>query len=353
MREEGYKPAGGWKGCYGTEPFDLRLTVLRLVRNLPAAAVLTILSILLFGGGYYVKNVLLGGARMYAATSFFRVEYAVDNVEDMMTVYINEMSWNTYLQSDLFLDMAGRYLGEGTDSRELADSLEAFVLSDLRVPSVRVTTDSAERTEAVIRAVEEAMTRDFPGEIEEIASVRVIDSGQAQEVIPDVRPERAFLLSGVLGCFFAVTVLLLKETGDDSIWLPASVWKRYGIRCLGTMKSPGLEKELKEVFPEGGALCTVQAGQDPEAVLESLRRACPKAAGEGWYGVASPLEDEEAGRKLQGAAGVLLAVKAGAHAGKQLEYAAEYLEQRGCAPAAVVLWDADERLIRQYYFGRK
>ena len=68
-----------WRGYYGKEPFDLRLTFLRLLRRLPFVAAVTLLGTLVFGGGYYVKNVLLQGDRTYAATSVYHVEYAVEN----------------------------------------------------------------------------------------------------------------------------------------------------------------------------------------------------------------------------------------------------------------------------------
>ena len=45
---------------YGKEPFDLRLTALRLLRNLNKILLWTAVGTLLFGGGYYVKNVLFG-----------------------------------------------------------------------------------------------------------------------------------------------------------------------------------------------------------------------------------------------------------------------------------------------------
>ena len=47
------------EASYAKEPFDLRLLLLRLGRNLWKILALTILGTVLFGGGYYVKKVLL------------------------------------------------------------------------------------------------------------------------------------------------------------------------------------------------------------------------------------------------------------------------------------------------------
>ena len=63
------------EASYGKEPFDLRLLLLRLGRNLWEILALTILGTVLFGGGYYVKNVLLQPDPGYAASSPYKVEY--------------------------------------------------------------------------------------------------------------------------------------------------------------------------------------------------------------------------------------------------------------------------------------
>ena len=60
---------------YGKEPFDLRLMCLRLCRKLWKILAVTAVGTLLFGGGYYVKNVVLQPDPGYAASSTYKVEY--------------------------------------------------------------------------------------------------------------------------------------------------------------------------------------------------------------------------------------------------------------------------------------
>lgn len=367
-KESAVQPDGRnfWKGHYGKEPFDLRLTVLRMLIKLPVIALVTLLGVLVFGGGYYVKNVLLRGQQLFAATSVYRVEYNVDSEAELQTSYINAMTWNTYLQSQVFLNMLQSRLAgkaELTDA-ELAESMEAFVWSDLRAPAITVTTEEAAKTETILRAVDEVMTQDFT--LREINSVSVIDPGLSEEVIPDVRVGRAVALSAVLSCFFAVIILLLKETGDDSIWLPGTIWKRYGVKAVGTLESRGLAENMRYFFggkkcqedlcqkaedgKSGIAVCMVQEELEPEAVLARLKEKCPEAVDASWFAVASPLTKPESCAALRQANGILLAVKAGRHAGKTLEYVLEYLQQQDCEVTAAILWEADEKLIRRYYF---
>lgn len=348
------------EGCYGKEPFDLRLTVLRMLRQLHIIAGVTILGTVLLGGGYYVKNVLLRQDSVYAATSIYRVEYAVEEERDVATVYINQTSWNTYMKTQSFIDSVQRRMAElnGTEDYQLAVSDEelrnvitAVLASDLRVPSTTVTTEAPEKSVRIAQAVEAAMTLDFPQGVREVTAIEVIDSGDtAEEVLPDVRVGRAFILSAVLSLFFAVIALLLKETGDDSIWIPATLYKRYGLKVLGTVESRELAENIAYLFQgkERVAVCGLQETVNPVRILEALR----EKAGElpGWFAVPSPAICPEVCRELRSADGLLLAVKAGAHAGRQLEHALEYLGQQGCEITAVLLWDADERLIREYYW---
>lgn len=360
-----------WRGYYGREPFDLRLTFLRLVRRLPLLAAVTLSGTFLFGGGYYVKNVLLQGGKTYAATSVYHVEYAVDNPQDIANVYINETSWNTYMQSGMFLEAVAGHLarqGGEPDSSELAGMIRAQVLSDLRMPSTVVTSDSPEKSARIARAVEAAMTEELADSLGEIASVELIDPGsEAKEVVRDVRPGRAFALSAVLSCFFAVVIFLLKETGDDSIWLPGSVWKRYGVKCAGTVESRELAENLRYFFQgeseagqtpgeapgKGIAVCAVQEDVDPQKVLERLREACPETVDGGWFPVCSPLREPGTARQLREAGGILLAVKAGSRGGRAMERVLEYLAQQDCPVTAAILWDADEWLLRRYDFGKR
>lgn len=353
-----------WEGNYGKEPFDLRLTVLRLIACLDKVLVFTLAGTLLFGGGYYVKNVLMRPAKQYGVTSVYRVEYVVEEEKDVGVVYINEMSWNTYLHSQEFLDAVMKHIEENgriydsdwparITEEMVSESLTAYLASDLRVPSTTVITDFETVSLFIARAVEQAMTEDFPKGIREISDIRVIDAPEtAMEVLSDVRPGRAFALSAILSCFFTVVILLLKETGDDNIWLPSTIGMRYGVKAAGTPESPELSENLHYIY-EGKkrvAVCGVQTETDPAEILASIREKCGEGLEE-WFAAPSPMLCPESVGKLRKADGILLAVHAGAHAGKQLEHCLEYLRQQDCEVSAVLLWNADERLIRAYYFG--
>lgn len=372
-----------WRGSYGKEPFDLRLTGLRLLRNLDKIVIGTLAGTLLFGGGYYVKNVILRGEDTYEAVSTYKVEYA-EEPSKSGDYYINEMSWNTYVDSRDFLDMVQAHLqemaaedeeGETFSNEELADMIEAKLASDLHIPSTIVTADSPEKSVQIAAAVEASMTQEFAETNREISSIYVINpADEAAEVVPDVRPARAFILSAVLSCFFAVIILALMEMGADSIWLPVTLRRRYGLSTVGTVESEEVSVNLAHRFAgkKRIAVCTVDAQADPAAVIQSLhnlitdgietddintadtdktgKNAASWVSEQEWIPIPAPLLCAESCEILRKMDGILLVVRAGSHTGKPLEYLLEYFAEQEIDVTAALLWEADEMLIRAYYF---
>lgn len=349
------------EGSYGKEAFDLRLTVLRMIRQWKKIGLVTLAGTLIAGGIYYAHKVLLSGGKQYCAASIYRLEYGVDD-KDINLVMINAYTWNTYMHTEEFLSCVRKRLSgsgwEGMSDEELGAYIVGNIESDLRVPSTTVITEDMEKSTAIARAVEEAVVQDFTEGISEVRSVRVIDhAGEAKEVIPDLRIGRAFVLGAVLTFFFTVIILLLKELGDDNIWLTSTIRRRYGLKTVGTLKSRELVENVCYLFRGAGqaAVCTVQEECDPAEVADAIGEACAgtDAGKTNWYAVPSLLLCPEAVYSLRKADGILLAVRAGAHAGKKLEYVMDYLMQQDCEITAVILLDADEVLLRWYYGGHK
>lgn len=346
-----------WEGSYGKEPFDLRLTVLCLLRRIWLILAVTLSGTVVFGGGYYVKNVLLQPDPDYRATSTYRVDYNLEKESELSTMHINEMTWNTYVDTQMFLEQVRVHLPTQIQytEEELAEAISAVVASNLKVVSTVVTTASAEDSLTIASAVEAAMEEDFPDYISEITSIFVMDPAEtAEAVYPDVRPLRAVVLSALLSLFFSVVILLLKDLGDDHIWLPSALRRRYGLAVLGTPKSRALKENMSYLLSgrKKIAVCPVQEDVDTGKVLEELRMAdAVQVLGEDveWITVQSPIREPESCRTLREADGILLAVSAGSHGGKQLEYVLEYLKQQDCKITAAILINADERLLKWYY----
>lgn len=351
-----------WEANYGKEPFDLRLTVLYMLGRWRLIAACTLAGTLLLGGCYCIAGFMKHGESQYSATSVYRADYAVED-RDLDKAFINAYTWNTYVHTEEFLGGVRERLKDAGLERlggeELGNCIMGKLDSDWRVPSTVVTTGDPESSVAIARAVEGAMTEDFPAGIKEIDSVRVIDpANRAEEVIPDVRPVRAFLLAAVLSLFFTAVILLLKEIGACSIRLPSTIRYRYGLKTLGTVESAELKENVRYLFAgkKKAAVCAVQEEIDTREAAERLAERCGSTGGDipEFCALPSLLLCPESAPLLREAESILLVVKAGEHAGKQLEHALEYLWQQDCQITAVLLWEADERLIRHYYaFDRR
>lgn len=202
------------EASYGKEPFDLRLLLLRLGRNLWKILALTILGTVLFGGGYYVKNVLLQPDPGYAASSTYKVEY-VENPNASGAYYINEATWNSLLHTGEFLDGVETHLQEAAERGESGaaavleqgrdrwiEALSAALPSDFSIPVTKATTQDPGESIALAHAAEETMCGEFAESMPEITRIKVLDHGDlAEAVVPDVRPVRAVILAAVLSLF--------------------------------------------------------------------------------------------------------------------------------------------------------
>lgn len=365
-----------WEGSYGKEPFDLRLTVLRFLRNLNKILLLTLAATLIFGGGYYVGKVVFRPAVEYSATSTYKVNYTVPPVNSN-DYYINETTWNTLVHSEEFLQAAQLHLLASSEAivvpeekalgkittAGLSDMLSAKLPSDWNIPTVTVTTTDERLSLQIAAAVDLAMSQELADMLGEVASIQVISPAtETTEVELDVRPVRAFVLSAVLSFFLAAVLFLLKELGDDSIWLPVTIRRRYGLPVVGTINSREAVENLSYLFRGKGkiGICSVNQDVDVTKVtraltekigaVESVETDCHKKQ---WIPMPTPLLCPEGCRELRKMDGILLVVAAGSRAGKPLEQVKEFLEQQDCKITAVMLWNADERLIDAYYFLRK
>lgn len=342
-----------WEASYGREAFDLRLTVIRMVRQWKGIVFAVFIGTFLFGAGYCMISYLSGNENLYRAKSTYRVDYGVEDV-DVGLVVINATTWDTYVHTEEFVNQVHSHLPQNIQQQVSTDDIKSMITgnleSDWRVPATSVSYTDKELCEIVAEAVECAMVEDFPKGISEIHAIRVIDSAkEAQEVVPDVRPVRAVVLGFSLSLFTVLVYLLLYESGSDAIWLPSTLKYRYGLKVLGTVNSMELGENFQYLLGDKPmiALCPVQTEMNPKEVVSALKENTKSVAD--FLIVPTPLLSPECAEKLREASAVVLVVQAGKHAGKQTEFVLNYLTNQDCKVTAALLWSADESLIRWYY----
>lgn len=344
-------------GNWGKEPFDLRLTILRMIRRLPWLLAVIVTLTLALGGGYYLKNVTFRGADPYTAYAVFLIDYADANWAENLK-YVNEYSWNVWMQSDTLQDMVKMRLPESLASKmELGEMLKATVPSDLRVVQIHVTDPDPATADMVLEAVKEAMTGDFPPVMEDIAAIRVTKTQEAVKDVPDVRPVRAFALAAVISILFTVVAFLVRELTLERIWLPTTLTDIYGLKDAGLYADNGFEENLQYFLQNKKKIAVIPAN-DPENAKNYDLKSISKfisAVGDlkglsdkAFVEMPCPLRSPECVSKLREADGTVLIVKAGTDS-KNLGLLLHFLGQQDVKVDAAVLWEADNWLVRAYY----
>lgn len=338
-----------WECNYGKEPFDMRLFVLRFLRKSWMLFLAAFLGALLVGGPYFLRKVTFGPAKEYEAVTDLYIDYAVQETGEMYT-YINQHTWNQLVKDDVFTDrilssMSGldredvsleeQEKAAGVTKSELREYLYATMLSDTRIVTTTVTTNSPELTMRINKALIQAMFA-FGAEQKEIAEVRILhEPVKADQVIADVRTFRACMLGVVIFVFVTALTMLLYYVLDEGIYIPATFERRYGVYMLGTIRSAELPVAAGKLFTEKPTIVSVYKQEDLNQVKTALQERGVETAG---ISELEQLPQEE----------ILLIVKAGVHNGKPIEKALDFCKKCGLRVSAALLWDADEGLIRAY-----
>lgn len=352
-----------WEWNYAKEPFDMKLLVLRLVKNIRIPVIAALLGAAIIGGGYFLIGTLFGGPDMYEATSTYYVEYATDPQNGNEYTYINYASWDTWIKSDYFVDMIWSEALEsgldaekcGIEKQDLPSFLAADLPSDLRMPTSTVKTENEELTGILVSAVEKSFLT-FANAQKEIDAIKVVDTTQVSLVDKDIRTLRACILGAVLSVFFTLVIMLLSFIADDGVYLPQTFACRYGIPALGAVTGYGEDLKLQKGTMENIgyrfsncktiAVTSVEEETDLRAVASLLAKQ--QETDKEYICIPAILQVPEAGEILRETDGILLLVKAGACNGKQIEKTLHQLKIQDCKVEGVLLTDADEKLINAY-----
>lgn len=352
-----------WEWNYAKEPFDMKLLVIRFMKNIWIPVVAALLGAAIIGGGYFLAADVFGGPDTYEVTSTYYVAYGKDPETGNDYTYINYASWDNWIKTDYFTENIWNAALEeglepekyGIEKADLKGFLSADLPSDLRMPVSTVKTEAEELTLILAEAVEKAFVI-FGEEQREIEELRVVDTTQVSLTDKDVRTLRACILGGVLALFFALTGMLLYFIADDGIYLPQVFSCRYGIPALGAEAENEEGNHLLKGTAENAAYCfrdcetvavtAVEAETDLLSIAALLQTADRQKRQ--YICIPSILQVPEAAEKLREADGVLLLARAGKGNGKQIEKVLHQMKIQDCLVKGVLLTGADEKLIRLY-----
>lgn len=351
-----------WEWNYAKEPFDMKLLVLRFIRNIRIPVIAALLGAAIIGGAYFLIADVFGGPDTYKVTSTYYVEYAQDPGTGTEYTYINYATWDEWIKSDYFgeniwsaaLEAGLEPEKYGIEKKDLEQFLSADLPSDLRMPISVVETESEELTGILAGAVEKAFVL-FAEAQREINELTVVDTTEVSLADKDIRTLRACILGAVLAVFAACIWMLLYYIADDGIYLPKTFSCRYDIPALGAVTGfggaqsllKGTAENVTYRFKDCGkvAITAVEEDTDLKAIEKLLKES---GADKDYVCVPSVLQVPEAAEKLREADGVLLLVQACVCNGKLIEKALHQLKIQNCKVEGVLLTDADRNLIKAY-----
>lgn len=347
-----------WQCNYGKEPFDMRLFMLLCIRRLWIVLAGAVAGLVLVGGIYYLKNVTFGGVIPYTIDSKYYVEYAVDPSDQQTYSYFASYTWNDLLKSDAMVAEMLRSLTVPMTAQELKDSFEAELVSDLRICYIHTTHEDAQTAREIDRVAGEAIMA-VGEQQKELIEVSLSSRGEPQLAMPDVRTLRACVLGAVLGVFFSVFGMGLQVMLEERVYVPGILARRYDIPVAGYVSREGepsgeLASQLADLLwrKQKIGVTAVNGELDLSGVVKLLEQEGKAVQGEElsqkYTAIPSLWQVPEAGEALRSQDGILLLVQADCDLGKGIEETLRLLRQLEVSVDAMVLVQADDRLVRHY-----
>ncbi|MCQ2522745.1 MAG: hypothetical protein MJ123_00275 [Lachnospiraceae bacterium] len=298
------------------ERFDAKLILLRMIRGWYRIVIGIILGALIIGIPYVFINVILADDKDYQMHFTVHVDYEEDSSGTLYDI-INEVTWGTWVDTDIFIDAVSNKLGGDISPEQLRAVTNATLETDVRLVEFYVVTKDPQITEMIANACMECFTV-LDEHIRELNVTEIVYADKyATEVQKDIRIKNAVLLGAVLGLLVTVFLMLILYLLDDSVYIPLLFTERFSVP-IKTEK----EIEADKSFIKDATL--VHVGKDFEGFPEKYTNNS-----------------------------AILEIESGAHNGKLLLAMIYELEEQGINIKGAVLKNADYKLIKAYMASTK
>lgn len=319
---------------YADAGMDMKKWILMLLHRfwmvLAAAAVGAVLG----GIIYTVVHTVPESEREYRAVSKVYLDFATDESGQVYQEY-NGYTWNDLMITDPILDLTMSYLSEDYTREEVMEATEATILSDLRLLTVTITTNHADRTDAILAATAQAL-EEYGSTAKEFIQIQVIQTTQASLVVADSRLVQAVVLGLVIAVAVVLLGMLLYYVLDDRILVASDVKQVTDVPFVGYIFAD---------ITEDVAVARLQS--DYDRMIAYLR----KKQGEILEISVTRMDEIAAGQsdKAGNVDGVVLVIPYGKVHGTFLVYLIDQYRVQGCKIVGVAIADADAKFLSRYY----
>lgn len=366
------------KEILAEEGLDLRFFLLRLLNSIWIVFVAALAGAAICAGGYTLVKLINPAMREYSRETKYYIDFAEDST-GIGYGYYNDYTWNDLMKSEDILNYTMSLLPEDISKETVENAVVADIISDVRLLTITVTTSDVTITDSIADATVESLIH-FPEDIKEIDGIRVIRDEEVKEIVVGDLTKNFAVFGLVFGAMVSLFGLCLVYCMDSSVYLPKDIENRFHIPVLGVLYKKGNEKEdiednRQELLANAGYLlkgkqqiAVVWFGDKSQnAAFEQNEDKQEKAARK----VGQVLKDAVgvetaeiveafcAGGKvpdyeaLRQADAIVAVFCYGGADGKVAERYLSDLKKQDCEITAAVLCDADRKLYRKYYFGKK
>ena len=279
----------------------------------------------------------------YQVQSKLYITFGQDETGEVYQYY-NGYTWNDLMYTEPILQktMAGL---SGYSEEEVIAATTAEILSDIRVLTITITGDTAQKVREIDLATNAALEQ-FATESKELVSIVPIKVTEPARIVWDDRTGRAALAGGILGLLLSLLVFAFYDSLQDGVYVAADCRKRYAVPYLGTLLQgeqlcqTELELNLQK-FVNGKRAAVLAVAGDPVALPVSDMTSVLIPT--------NPMMDQAAFQKVKEEKAVILELPFGVACGKRTEQLLQFLEGQECNVAGILIIRADKRFLERYY----
>ncbi len=322
---------------YSREPVDSRLLWLRFIRKIWLFIVCAALGALLVGSIHSIKRLIISGGRSYQAETLYYVEYDC-KLENLSTSPYNFYTWGEIGRSDAIIDALYDKMSGSITKEELKNAVLLTCDSDVRYIYARVTMHEKNLSLEVANKLEPIFIDYVLGKAE-FSDAYVVTKASMEKDVTNYRIKNALILGAFIGFFAAVILWFMYALTDTSVYVPATIEKRYHIPTLTAPSMREFDTNCKSILSpkETVGLYAIEG----ETTLSDVFSK--------YVNVETITDDLFLMWAREKHYDVVIELKAANHNGKKLERALEELARLSINVCAIVLVSEDSKLINSYY----
>lgn len=322
---------------YTDEGMDIKKYMLCLLGRLPLLLAAAVVGALLGALVYTTVRTVPESEREYRAYAKVYLDFAADEMGEVYEAY-NGYTWNDLMAADPIMELTLARLSSDYTREEAEASIQAEILSDIRLLTVTVTTHSAERTDEILAAAAQALEA-YGTEAKEFIEISTIQATQAKLLVADDRLVQAVLIGLFLGLFLSSAGVSLYYIIDDRILVAGDVRKVTDVPFLGYVS-------MGEKLADDNSVIGIFVG-DYEKNLAYLQdkvgtlAICDLEPGKPF--------SEEMFCKMREAQGVVLCLPFGGVSSAHVSYVIEQMHSQDLVLRGVSIRNCDRKFLQKYY----